>query len=199
MTELIFIRHGETDRNVKGTYCGWTDVELNERGLQQAAQARDKLAALGIRPNFLFSSPLSRAAKTAAIINEAFNLEIRYDDRLKERHFGIWEDLTYDQICEGHPEERVCWEKDWAGYCIPEGESAKQAFERGAAFLKDVLAAHKNQTLLVAAHWGSIVKMLVQLLELPMESIWRFNVDNGGIVRVWVNDSGFAYLKGLNL
>ena len=63
MLELILIRHGQTDSNKRRTYVGWTDVELNEEGIRQARNLKEKLKNLSV--DKIYSSPLKRARKTA--------------------------------------------------------------------------------------------------------------------------------------
>lgn len=199
MVELILVRHGETDSNSKGAYCGWTDVGLNEQGEKQAKNARDKLKDEKI--DGVFSSPLKRAFRTAEIINENFGLEIKRVDALKERNFGVWEDLKYKEICEKHPEEVKLWEADWVNYCIKGGESAVQAFNRVNGFVGTLIESNKGAKLtklLIVTHLGCIRSIVANLLGMGNEGCWRFKVDNAGITRLVVNDEGYAYLTMLN-
>lgn len=197
MLELIFVRHGETDSNKRGTFCGWTDAELNEEGMKQAEAAAQKLS--GIIPDAIYSSPLTRTLKTAEIINRNYGLEIIFSDSLKERNCGKWENLTYLDISSKYPEEKMKWEKDWVNYCIDEGESAFQLYTRVNEFLKELLNKHKSGKILLVTHLGCIQAVLAGLLGLTAEGVWHFRVDNCGISRVIVNDEGYAYLTGLNI
>lgn len=87
--KIYFMRHGQTDWNVKKRIQGTTDIELNSEGIKQAEQAREKLKDIQI--DIILSSPLKRAKKTAEIVNKDRKLKIIYDDKLKERCFGIYE------------------------------------------------------------------------------------------------------------
>lgn len=196
MIELILVRHGETDSNKKGTYCGWTDVELNEEGIKQACSARDKLK--GIKVDAIFSSPLKRAFRTAEIINENFNLGIDCVEALKERNFGVWEDLSYRDICDRFPEQIKLWEADWANYCIEGGESVIQAYDRVITFVDGLIKNNKYGVFLLVTHLGCIRNILSHLLGMGTEGSWRFRVGNGSITRIEINDEGYAYLTLLN-
>ncbi len=107
MLELIFVRHGETESNKRGTFCGWTDIELNEAGIRQAEAAAVKLAA--VVPDAVYYSPLVRTLQTAEIINRNYGLGLIPCESLKERNFGIWEDMTYSEICTRYPGEKQEW------------------------------------------------------------------------------------------
>lgn len=197
MLELVLVRHGETDSNIRGTYCGWTDSNLNLKGKNQARRAARKLK--DIRPDFIYSSPLKRAFCTAEIINRNYGKEIICLDTLKEHNFGVWEDMTHAEILEKYPDESSEWQKDWINYRIEGGESAMEGYRRVVAFLEELINKHKNCTILIVTHSGCIRYILAHLLEMPIEGIWRFAVENGGIARIVVNDERFAYLKGLNI
>jgi alpha-ribazole phosphatase len=195
MLELIIVRHGETDNNKKGTYLGWTDVALNENGIAQAKEAKEKLA--GLKIDRFYSSPLSRAKMTAEIINENFNLDIIFADELKERNFGVWDDLKYEEIVRGYPGEHRLWRDDWQNYQIKDGESAQQSYERITNFVNGLINKNKEGTYLIVTHYGCIRKIIANLLGLGLEGLWHFKIDNCGISRIEIRD-GFPVLTELN-
>lgn len=107
MTRLLVWRHGNTDWNAGGRVQGQTDVPLNDLGHRQAADAADLL--LRMHPTVLVSSDLRRAADTAAALAPRAGLEVRYDERLRERHFGAWQGLTMAEVARTRPEEHARW------------------------------------------------------------------------------------------
>ena len=186
MLELILVRHGETDSNKKGTYLGWTDIELNELGLQQANCVRDKLRGTAV--NAIISSPLIRAKRTAEIINETFKLHISYADELKERNFGLWDDLTYQEIVEKYPQEQALWSKDWINYSVPEGESSMEAYLRIAGYIDGLVTEKTDGVVLIVTHLGCIRKITAHLLNMGLEGSWRFRVDNCSVTRIQITE-----------
>lgn len=108
---FYFIRHGQTDWNLKNMIQGHIDIPLNETGIHQAAAAGTLLANKGITK--IISSPLVRAYKTAEVINEVLQVPLDMHDGLKERHLGALEgtvktestftnaDHNYTQTAEG--------------------------------------------------------------------------------------------------
>lgn len=196
MLELILVRHGVTDSNIKGTYCGWTDTPLNDKGIAQAVEAARKLK--DVRFDAVYCSPLARAVRTAEIIASGGICGIELAEPLKEHNFGVWEDMTRAEILEKYPEEAAAWEKDWMNYEIEGGESAVQGYRRIARFVDGLAARHDSGTILLVSHLGSIRYILVHLLGLPMDYIWRFSADNGSISRVVIQDGNYAWLKSLN-
>jgi alpha-ribazole phosphatase len=196
MKNIYFVRHGETKSNIESRYCGWTDVPLNEAGLEQARGLLKKLR--GIDLDIIYSSPLQRAKKTAEIANEAFHIDIQYDDRLKERNFGVFEDLSHSEIILKYSDLYNSLDKDWEGYVIPEGESTKDARNRVLNFADLILHESEYKNILVVSHGGCIRSLIAYMLNMNAQDEWRFKIDNAGICQVSINDKRFAYLSSLN-
>ncbi len=195
MLELILIRHGETDSNIRGSYLGWTDMELNETGLSQVRILRDQLKNTKI--DKIFSSPLKRALQTADIINENYRLDIVYTDGLKERNFGIWDDLTLEEMTQRYPSEYNVWVSDWIKYPIKDGESAIEAYDRSVEFVRELIEKNTEGVFMLVTHLGTIRFLLAYLLDLGIESSWHFRVDNASITKVEIKD-GYSVLTRLN-
>lgn len=196
MMEIVFVRHGETDSNKRSAYLGWTDVVLNEKGLQQACEVREKLA--GQRFTAFYTSPLKRARKTAFIINESLNMKIDFSKDIMERNFGIFEDLNYNEIREKYPKQFRSWINDQENYVIEGGESQYQTHKRITGFIDRLVAENSSGSFLIVSHLGSIREMLAHLLGMGMMGAWRFYIENCGIVRIKINDEKYAYLTLLN-
>ena len=186
MLELIIVRHGETDSNIKGTYLGWTDVELNETGLKQAEVVSEKLKSTKF--DFILSSPLKRAKSTAQIINKQHNHKIIYKDSLKERNFGLWDDLTYKEITEKFPVECEAWAKEWSNYSPPEGESAIEVYKNLTGFINKLILDKEQGVILIVTHLGCIRKLISHLLGMGIEGSWRFRVDNCSITKIMITE-----------
>lgn len=196
MIEFVFVRHGETESNRKGTYLGWTDIELNEKGVRQAYDAAEKLK--GERFDVIYSSPLKRAGKTAEIIGKSLSSPVKYNDSLMERNFGAWDDLTHADILKNYSDEYALWVKDWKNYCMKGGESSMQAYNRVTLFIDELIYKNSRGKFLIVTHLGCIRKLIAHLLGMGIDGSWRFRIDNCGISRIEINDEKFAYLTALN-
>ena len=100
MTRIILVRHGETEWNRVGRFRGRADVSLNGTGLFQA-QATGRRIADEWRPVAIYSSPLSRAARTAEAVAWHFDLRIQIDTGLIDIDYGEWQGLTPDEVRKG--------------------------------------------------------------------------------------------------
>src|SRR5262245_50858139 len=119
-THVIIVRHGETEWNIAGVRQGHLDSRLTARGI---AQAKALAARLG-RERFaaLYSSDLGRAVQTAREISIVTGHEVVTDARLRERHLGIFQGLSGDEIDERYPKERRRLRTMGPDYIIPGGE-----------------------------------------------------------------------------
>lgn len=166
MTLLLgFVRHGVTEWNEAGRTQGQIDIPLSERGRMQAKALASVLHSGSW--DALYSSDLSRAADTAAVLAEHAALgEVRLDPRLRERSFGPLEGLTHEQRTE-------LWGKDALS---AEGvERVEAIVERGRAYVEEMLARHPDQRVLAVTHGAFIRIMLGALLEQDAPDGWLDN------------------------
>ncbi|MBK3494925.1 histidine phosphatase family protein [Viridibacillus sp. YIM B01967] len=151
MTEICVVRHGETDWNALGKLQGVTDVPLNDRGIQQAKECGQFLKESEWAA--IFTSPLTRAKRTAEIINEQLQIPLIEIDQFKERAFGDAEGMD--------PEERL--------KAFPNKQYTNQEhFDTVLARLRDGLAEiheqYPNDRVILVAH-GAVIHSLFTLLE----------------------------------
>ncbi len=150
MGPFYFVRHGETEWNAEGRFCGRTDVPLSEAGRGQA-----RLLAVRVKPlcvNVLYSSPLLRALETARIIGEVIGTDPVIDPRLTELNYGAWEGLTLEEIKRAGPAIYKAWDRDPGSLAPPQGESGEQLIERVMPFLADVAQIHPGGNVMVVCH-----------------------------------------------
>jgi len=155
-----FLRHGQTDWNVARRIQGHTDIPLNATGTAQAQAAAQVLRHATI--HCIISSPLQRAALTAAIVQEQLGTPLHHDDRLKERAFGAFEGEFRHEILARHnrgPEE------SYQDILPPDCETADMLQTRIATVLTEHLTAQATNTLLFVGH-GAFMAHLCELLGL---------------------------------
>lgn len=173
MKKLILVRHGMTDYLVKGLYQGHSDPPLNKEGRAQIKSLADGFADK--EPQIIFSSPLKRARKSADILNKDLDLEIIEDDRIKEISFGEWEGETYDEIVKKYPEAFEWWKKDLANFRPEGGESLAELQKRVREFFMEIKERHED-VIAVIAHGGVIRAFMVELMGVPFDSFWKFEL-----------------------
>lgn len=158
MTTLVLLRHGQTDWNLHHRYQGLSDIPLNHTGEQQAIEANQKLKSF--RFDAVYCSDLDRAKKTAYLaLKGIFPFEeIRYDRRLRERSFGIFEGGPFDK--DRMPVHYVNeMNADPENFRFPEGESLLDVEKRVRPFYEEIIKNHPDQTVLLVAH-GSLLSII---------------------------------------
>ncbi len=186
-TQLIIVRHGQTEWNIRGIRQGHLDSRLTERGMVQAKALGARLS----REKFtaLYSSDLGRAVDTAREIASLTGHEILTDGRLRERHLGIFQGLNGDEIAAKYPEERRLMRSQGPGYAIPGGESMVQQVERNISCLSELAAKHQGEQVVVVTHGGVVSGFFRYTLEISLEAPRRFEFVNAG-VNVFAHDDG---------
>src|SRR5687767_2293320 len=149
-TDLILIRHGETDWNRELRFQGHIDVPLNDLGHEQARRLGLRLADEPVQ--HLISSDLMRAQQTAAPAARQLELEIVTSAALREQHFGIVEGMRADEIQSLHPRAWEDWLQFREDHAMPEGESARQFHARIIEALGGIATAHAGLNVLVVTH-----------------------------------------------
>ena len=113
-TTIVLVRHGETDWNRESRFQGHADTPLNEAGRAQSRDLAERLVAEQVTA--LYTSPLRRAAETAAIVGERLGLPVRTSEPMREIDVGSWEGLTVDEVRARFPdEEKPAWSSGWDG------------------------------------------------------------------------------------
>ena len=192
MGKLIIVRHGQTQMNVEGIFFGKLNPGLNEMGRVQCKKAEDILKKHGY--DAVYSSDLLRAAETAELVNY-LKLPIKFDKRLQEIDFGIFEGLSYKEIKEKYPAECEKSKNEWKTFDFVTGESLEKLQSRAIEFVESL---DKTKNNLVVTHWGVINCILSWYFSDKLESYWKYSVENGGICIIEFAD-GFPILKGLNI
>ena len=190
MGKLILVRHGQTEMNAQGLYFGKLNPPLNDLGINQAYEAKNKL--LNIDYDKIYSSPLERAKQTAEICNY-LDKEIIYDSRLEEINFGIFEGLTFKEISKQYPNEVKEMEKNWKSFNYITGESLEGLYQRAVSFLETLDYTKDN---LIISHWGIINCIISYFVSGTLDTYWKFKVDNCSIV-IFEGDFNFSYLTKL--
>ena len=192
MGKLIIVRHGQTQMNVEGIFFGKLDPGLNEMGRVQSKKAGDILKKHGY--DAIYSSDLVRESETAELVNY-LKLPIKFDKRLQEIDFGIFEGLSYKEIKEKYPVECKKSKNEWKTFDFVTGESLERLQSRAVEFVESL---DKTKNNLVVTHWGVINCILSWYFSDKLESYWKYSVENGGICIIEFADD-FPILKGLNI
>lgn len=182
--ELILIRHGESEGNANGKLYGHTDYPLTQKGRSQIPHIVKALSAY--KMDKVISSPLVRAKAIGDGVSEAYGLPIMEDDRLKEIHFGKYEDIPRSEVIDEIGEEgyvRIVSFLD--SYEIPEGEH-QDAFLARVHHFTDELLASEDGSYVITAHYGVLKAMLNHLLGYTKKQLRGMAIKPGAVVKLTV-------------
>ena len=190
MTELILIRHGETDWNVQGRFQGQIDVPLNATGQRQAALMAERLEREGHRFDAFYCSDLLRTRQTAAPASARLVLAAAPDAGLREQHFGVLEGLSFDEVRARHPELLAAWLRHDPDYALPEGESVRAFHARVVGALRALVRRHAGGRLAIVTHGGVLDMVYRTVHALPLVGPRTCPIPNAGLNRVQLRDGG---------
>lgn len=190
MKTLFFLRHGDIDSGNR--YIGKTDLYLSPVGENQIRELHREIAKIGF--DVVFTSPLKRCIQTAQFLG--LEHDIRYDNRLREVDFGLWEGKTFAEISTSEPQAVAEWSTGTDGFCFPEGERMVDFQNRITTFGNHLYGLEAEKVLIIS-HGGVIRHLICQLLHLPYEKYLCFQVEYGRICTVDLFDEG-GVLTGLN-
>ncbi|KRM07144.1 MAG: 2,3-diphosphoglycerate-dependent phosphoglycerate mutase [Liquorilactobacillus ghanensis] len=194
MTKLVFIRHGQSEWNLKNLFTGWVDVDLSEKGVEEAKEAGHKIKEAGLQFDQAYTSVLTRAIKTLHYaLEESGQLWIPETKtwRLNERHYGALQGKNKAKAAEKYGDEQVhIWRRsydvlppllsaddegsaaqdrryaDLDPRAIPGGENLKVTLERVIPFWEDEIAPKllDGKNVIIAAH-GNSLRALTKYIE----------------------------------
>ncbi|MFT8901276.1 2,3-diphosphoglycerate-dependent phosphoglycerate mutase [Liquorilactobacillus nagelii] len=194
MTKLVFIRHGQSEWNLENLFTGWVDVDLSEKGVEEAKEAGRKIKEAGLQFDQAYTSVLTRAIKTLHYaLEESGQLWIPETKtwRLNERHYGALQGKNKAKAAEKYGDEQVhIWRRsydvlppllsaddegsaaqdrryaDLDPRAIPGGENLKVTLERVIPFWEDEIAPKllDGKNVIIAAH-GNSLRALTKYIE----------------------------------
>jgi 2,3-bisphosphoglycerate-dependent phosphoglycerate mutase len=192
---LILVRHGESEWNLKNLFTGWRDVDLTEKGMNEARAAGQKIKQAGFVPEVYFTSALRRAQRTLdLILNELGITEVTItrSQKLNERDYGDLTGLNKDDARKKWGEEQVhIWRRSF-DVPPPGGESLKDTAARTLPYFEaNILPQLKEgKTVLVAAHGNSLRSIVMAVEGLTPEQILKRELATGEPVAYRIGADG---------
>jgi len=226
MGKLIAIRHGQSTWNAENRFTGWVDIDLSEKGIQEAERSGKLLKELNINFDVCFTSYLKRAINTLEIVLKILGKDKKYTKawELNERHYGALTGLNKVETKKKLGEEqfkkyRRSWDipppsldkdskysshKDslYKGLSnIPNTESLKNTYDRVVPYFKDHIEKHlkQNKNVILSAHGNTIRALGKKIFNISDKSINLLEIPTGNPLVIDFDDSGkFSSAKYLD-
>lgn len=198
-TRLVLLRHGQTALSLERRYSGRGDVALTALGVEQAAAAAKRIAAVaGVDATTpIVSSPLGRAVATAAAVADATGGRVRTTEGLIEADFGDWEGLTFAEAAERDPALHRRWCADPV-VAPPGGESFDVVHRRVRRARDELIATHGAATVVVVSHVTPIKTLLRMGLDAGPALMFRLHLDLASLSVVDFHADGAAAVRLVN-
>mgnify|MGYP001138203850 CR=1 FL=1 len=195
MTEIILVRHGETEWNVEEIFRGRIDIGLNETGMKQAELLAQYLSDLKI--DAVYSSPLRRALKTAEMIGSYHKLDVEIAPGLIDFDYGEWQGLPHQEVKDKYKQLYAQWIKNPHQVRIPAGESLDDVRQRAIGVVDKAVAKYEATVALVSHR--VVNKVLVcALLGLDNSHFWNIKQDTCGITTFTYENGRFILTEHNN-
>ena len=192
MTEIILVRHGETEWNVSEIFRGRIDIELNETGIRQAELLAEYLSKVKIEA--IYSSPLKRALKTAEIIAGYHKLDVDIATGLIDFDFGHWQGLSHPEVKAKYKELHAAWINRPDQVKMPGGESLDDVRKRATGVVNNLIASYQGTVVLVSHRVVNKV-LICALLGLDNSHFWNIKQDTCGISTFTYENEQFILTK----
>ena len=167
MTEILFIRHGETDCNKKHLYYGHLNPSLNKTGINQLKNTKKKLEKMNEKIDIIFSSDLKRCRESLEILGIDKNIKQHFSENLRELNFGILEGKTYKEIENQFLHYVNEMENNWRNFKAEGGESLsdlqKRSVEKINILFINIIKINKS-----VIHNSHLCNASIIQLELPI-------------------------------
>ena len=209
MIQLVLLRHGESVWNNENRFTGWTDVDLSEKGVDEARSAGRILRESGFVFDIAFTSMLKKAIRTLWIVLDEMDLmwiPIRKSWRLNERHYGALQGLNKSEAAQKHGEEQVLlWRRsydvrppalektderypgnnrrywDLSEDDLPVTESLKDTLSRLLPYWKNTIVPEirSGKKVIIVAHGNSLRALIKYLDDLSDDEIVKLDIPTG--------------------
>lgn len=202
MAKLVLIRHGESIWNLENRFTGWVDVDLTEKGKEEAKSAGTKIKS--IKFDKAYTSVLKRAIDTLSLSLESAgqtDLPVVKDQAINERHYGDLQGKNKAETAKIYGEAQVhVWRRSY-DVPPPNGESLKDTAARTLPYFKNVILpdvlAGKN--IVVSAHGNSLRAIVMELDHLTKEEVLDLNIANGVPIVYDIDSTGKILKKEILL
>ncbi len=183
-SNLVLVRHGQSEWNKKNLFTGWKDPELTNQGIEEAIKAGKDLKTKNIKFDIMFTSDLLRAQETGRLILEHMDqsdIQVIKNQCLNERNYGDLAGLNKDDAREKWGEEQVhVWRRSF-DVPPPGGESLKDTAERVLPYFHSEIFPKVEDGLdvLIAAHGNSLRALVMELEEINSDEIVKLEIATG--------------------
>ncbi len=170
--KLYVARHGQTVWNAQNKVCGITDIELTEKGIEQAKELAATVQNYNI--DIVLSSPLKRAVATSKIVADKNNIAMHIEERLAEQNYGIYEGVD-------RKDDSFLTNKRNFAYKYPQGESMMQVAYRIYGLMDKIKEQYRGKNILIISHGGVCRIIRTYFKDMTNDEFFNYTLGNGKV------------------
>jgi phosphoserine phosphatase len=195
LTQLIIIRHGQTEWNRVERFRGRANIDLDEVGRKQAEVTAQRITEWPV--SMLYYSPLKRTETAAGIIARRLSLKIEPLPGIMDFDYGEWQGLTPEEAKASNGSLYTLWLESPHLAKFPGGESLEELRTRAGAAVDEIVEKHPQETIALVTHKTVIQTLVLHLLKLDSSRFWQIWQDVSSINMFEVKD-GNVYARLIN-
>jgi len=191
------VRHGHVPGIMPASFRGRADLPLTEYGVLQAETTRDRLAT-GVRLAIVYTSPLARCLRTAAIIAQPHGIPVTPVPAFIDIDYGEWQGDTFERVRTTAPEAFASWLRSPHLAAIPSGEALPDVAARVAGVMRMILSRHPGEPVLLVGHDAINRVFLLLALELPLSRFWHLGQEPCAVNRLTFSEADGWTVESIN-
>jgi probable phosphoglycerate mutase len=197
--DVVLLRHGDTrlspERRFSGV--GSADPPLSAAGRDQARRAAGSALLLGPAFREVLTSPMTRCQETARIVAAALGVSVVVDRELREMDFGLWEEMTFDEVQDRYPEDLLQWTQ--SAWAPPTGslETFAAVLDRMGTAAERIASRYAGTSVVAVTHVTPIKALVAHALGAPPAALFRMELSSACFSRITYS-GGEASVRLLN-
>jgi probable phosphoglycerate mutase len=184
--DVVLLRHGDTrlspERRFSGV--GSSDPGLSATGVDQARRAAGSALLQGHQFTEVLTSPLTRCRETAEIVAAALSLSVSVDRDLREMDFGLWEEMTFDEVWQRYPDDLSRWKESTSVAPTGSSETFDALMGRMATVAKRLAGRYAGDSVIAVTHITPVKALVAHALGAPPSALFRMELSSACFSRI---------------
>jgi ribonuclease H / adenosylcobalamin/alpha-ribazole phosphatase len=182
--DVVLLRHGDTRLSPELRFSGSVDPPLSAAGREQAQRAADSALLRGHAFTEVLTSPMLRSRETAQIVAAALGVSIAVEEDLREMDFGLWEEMTFDEVLDRYPEDLLRWKQ--SAWATPTGSSDSIAAvgDRMASAAERLASRYAGASVVAVTHVTPMKALVAHALGAPPAAVFHMELSSACFSRI---------------
>jgi ribonuclease H / adenosylcobalamin/alpha-ribazole phosphatase len=182
--DVVLLRHGDTRLSPELRFSGVANPHLSTAGRDQARRAAGSALLRGAAVREVLSSPMTRSRETAQIVAAALDVSVRVEPDLREMDFGLWEELTFDEVQDRYPEDLLRWKQSTSASPTGSSETLAAVVDRMGTVAERLASRYAGSSVVAVTHVTPMKALVVHALGAPPAALFRMELSSACFSRI---------------